>query len=395
MPGTPLLALGDNIGSLVEPFLSHVLLAWLAASLVLGVSVVVFYLFSLPLRRAERSTLFLNIIETGLKDGHSLEKTVIELSRLRGFSLGSKFHRLAAHIANGKSFGEALDLEPRFLPAQLAGTLKAGLKLGDVAKVLPACRRLMADAMSKTQAAEGYLLLLQSLLLPVLPAVLSALWVFVIPKFVEIARDMGIAPTGWSRLVIENATTLVLISSCLTSLAWCLVFCFMRGPHASSWKPAAWIRFSDTWIARIPWVWKRLQRDFTTLLAIFLDAGVPESEAIQMAASATGNQAFVGRAGKAVEGLRQGEKFALAARYLDDSGELQWRLANAAQGNGQFLRALEGWHEALDAQAYRLEQTASHLLTTVLVVINGVMVGLVVAALFGLLLAFIQEGLLW
>jgi type II secretory pathway component PulF len=395
---TPILALAiwpDGFGLAPYQVEVAIILSLVAIIIVLGLFLLLYRWFSMPLRRSERAYLFLDVIETGLAWGQSLERSIIGLAALRDRALGTKFHLLAAYIERGKKLGEALDLVPGFLPPQLVALLKVGLKLGDVPRVIPAGRRLMADATSKTQGGEGYLLVIQSFLLPVLPVALAMLTVFVVPKFVEIARDMGVQPTGLSWFILKHGNILVAMSTAVSVLALPMVFCYLAGPRSWSWSRSLTGGFVDHLLVRLPWVWKRLQRDFSTLLAILLDAGISESEAIAMAATATDNQVVIHRAQQITADLRQGRTLAQAARHLDQAGDLQWRLANAAQGRARFLDALRGWHEALDAQAYQLEQTASHLLTTALVIINGIMVGLVVTGVLGLLIAFIDEGVLW
>jgi general secretion pathway protein F len=366
-----------------------VYLAWmLGVAVMLGLLLLFYRLFSLPLRHSERSSIFLDVLETSLKHGQNLEQSLIGLSRLRDFSMGPKFHVLTAHLEAGKRLDQALDAVPGFLPAQLVAILKVGFKLGDVSKVLPAGRRLMSDAISRTQGAEGYLLLLQSFLLPVLPLILGLLMLTVLPKFKAIASDMGVNQDGWFLAVFDHGGFLLVLASILTLLMWFLVFCYLTGLRG-------WRGFGDGLAIRIPWIWKRLQRDFSSLLAILLDAGLPEPEAVLLAASATGSRSLDQRAHKAVQELRQGATLVRSIHHFDRQGELQWHLTNAVHAKGQFRRALEGWHEVLDAQAYRLEQATSHALTTALVLLNGGMVGVVVAAVFGLLLSFMNEGLLW
>ena len=66
-----------------------------------------------------------------------------------------------------------------------------------------------------------------------------------------------------------------------------------------------------------------------------------------------------------MERLREGVALTEAVQAIDDTGEFRWRLTNAAYGRGGFMAALSGWHEALDAKAYQLEQAASQVITTV------------------------------
>ena len=66
-------------------------------------------------------------------------------------------------------------------------------------------------------------------------------------------------------------------------------------------------------------------------------------------------------------------------------GEFHWRLTNATHAHGGFLNALRGWHEALDAKAFQQEEAATHVLTSGLVILNGLVVALIAISMFGML----------
>jgi type II secretory pathway component PulF len=138
-----------------------------------------------------------------------------------------------------------------------------------------------------------------------------------------------------------------------------------------------------------------LQRDFSAMLAVLLDAETPETEAVTLAAEATANRVWIRRAAKVRALLSRGVKLSEAISALDDSGELKWRLANALHRRGGFLRALTGWHEALDAKAFQLAQTAAQTTTTAVVLLNGVMVASVVLGVFVALIALLNAATLW
>src|SRR5436305_490110 len=78
-----------------------------------------YFLLTLPMRRAERARLFLDLVEQGLRDGRSPEQTIVGISESRDRSVGVRFHLLAAHIECGRRLGEALERVPRFLPPQV------------------------------------------------------------------------------------------------------------------------------------------------------------------------------------------------------------------------------------------------------------------------------------
>ncbi|MDB6021018.1 MAG: Type secretory pathway component PulF-like protein, partial [Pedosphaera sp.] len=118
-----------------------------------------YYFISLRLRWQERARFFLDVVETGLKEGRRLEDTIISLARSRDYAMGVYFHLLAAYLEKGLSLSEALEKVPRLLPPQISAMLRAGLQIGDLCKVLPACRKLSKDAVSQTRGAINYLVL--------------------------------------------------------------------------------------------------------------------------------------------------------------------------------------------------------------------------------------------
>jgi len=88
-------------------------------------------------------------------------------------------------------------------------------------------------------------------------------------------------------------------------------------------------------------------------------------------------------------------KLTEAVQAVDDAGEFRWRLTNACHAHGGFLKALAGWHEALDAKAFQQEQAAAHGVTTALVLLNGLFVALSSPRFFSVLVSIVNSGVLW
>jgi type II secretory pathway component PulF len=135
-----------------------------------------------------------------------------------------------------------------------------------------------------------------------------------------------------------------------------------------------------------------MQRNFSSMLALLLDAGVPEAKALRLAAGCAVNSQFRARAEQAAIELERGVKLTDAVGVFGNSNEFSWRLRNAAAPGRGFAAALAGWHEALAAKAFQQQQAASQLITTGFVILNGVMVGLVALGLFTLLIAILEEA---
>src|ERR1035441_2160885 len=192
----------------------------------------------------------------------------------------------------------------------------------------------------------------------------------VLPKFNEIGATFAGSNMTGVNFLLDHIALLLTIQFSLLLLLWLAGFIFIGGPRVAVWFPVL-----DKLYFHLPWRRKRMQRDFSTMLAILLDSGVPEPEAVALAADGTANTVFRERAARMVDSLRQGAKLTLAVQSMDDSGEFAWRLTNAVHGHTGFIQALAGWHESLDAKAFQEEQAAAHGITSALVLWSGLFVG--------------------
>ncbi len=362
-----------------------------------GASYVIYFLLTLPLRRNERARMFLDLLELGLREGHTPEAAVTRAAASRDRSLGVRFHLLAAHIEGGLRLSQALALVPRLLPPQVRAMLGTGERIGDIRKVLPACRLLLRDSVSYVRGALNYLILVAFAVSPAMVAVPFLLNVYVMPRFKEVFAGMleGESLPAFTRFVFGRDTTVMTIQIVVVAVVWLATLAYIGGPRLYGWIHYVVPDAQDWLLALLPWRRKRLQRDFSAMLAVLLDAEVPEAEAVSLAAQSTANSSFIRGAQQVCARLQQGIKLPEALRAFDSSRELQWRLSNALKGRGGFVRALTGWHEFLDAKAFQLEQSAAQVTTTVLVLVNGLIVASVMIAVFLVLIQLINGSCIW
>jgi type II secretory pathway component PulF len=386
----------DPVGTVVGFVLLLLLYAVLCLPLAGGVLYLFYFLLTLPMRRNERARLFLDLLELGFKDGRTPEAAIMGVSASRDPAMGVRFHLLAAHLETGLRIGDALGKVPRLLPPQIRAMLKAGERIGDVAKVLPACRQLLRDGVSQVRGALNYLVILTFCTTPFTVFVPVFIRVRILPMYQQVFAEMTEGPLpAFSRLVFASGHVFLAVQIAFLGLLWFALLAYVGGPRLRGWLRNRLPDATDWALSHIPWRRKRLQRDFSTMLSVLLDAEVPETEAVALAAESTGNNSIVHRAAKTRALLKDGIKLPDAIRAMDDSGELQWRLTNALHRRGGFLRALTGWHEALDARAFQLEQTAAQVASTSLVLLNGVIVAGIVIAVFLMFINLLNEAVLW
>ena len=374
-------------------------LFWYAVFILLpggAFSVVIHFLLSLPMRRRDRALFFLDLIETVLQRGQPLEPAILAAAENHDRAIGVRFYMVAAHIEGGARLGEALAKEPRFLPPQVNAILRAGEKLGDLNKVLPACREVLRIAPDTVRSTTHYMVAILLIFAPVACLLISLLSTFVVPKFKDVASGIGAPLWPLTIFVFQLNDSHVLVGfEMLVFFALLTVAAiYIGGPGFVRWFQFRSVPVVD-WIAwRIPWKQKKLQRTFSAMLAVLLDGGVPEAEAVRLAGESTANEICRRRAQRVIAALENGVKLDEAVRAFDDTGEFHWRLTNATHAHGGFLNALRGWHEALDAKAFQQEETATHVFTSGLVILNGVVVALIATAMFGILIAVLRGALL-
>jgi len=371
-------------------------LFWYAVFILLpggAVAVLMHFLLSLPMNRRDRALFFLDLLETVLQRGQPVEQAIVSAAENHDRAIGVGYFMVAAHIEGGAKLGEALEKVPAFLPPQVNAMLRTGEKLGDLKKVLPACREVLRVAPDTVRTTMHYMVAILLLFAPIACWLIILLSVFIIPQFKALAAGMNFQVWPLTVFVFEHTSWLVAFEMAVFAMLMLVAVIYIGGPGFVRWFQFRSVPVVD-WVAwHIPWKRKKLLRAFSAMLAVLLDGGVPEAVAVRLAGDCTANEICRHRAHRVIAALEKGVKLDEAVRAFDDSGEFHWRLTNATHAHGGFLNALRGWHEALDAKAFQQEETATHILTSGLVVMNGLVVALIATSMFGMLV-MILKGML-
>lgn len=384
-------AAGITLGDLLVMILCT--LAILVPGALLAVAA--YAVLALPQRRLSRARFFLDLLSTGLSRGKRPEETIVELSSDPDLPFGRSFTRSAALIQQGAPLVAVFNENPAFLPPAVNATLRAGVEMGDLQRVLPACDDMLRDGPAQSRHVLNYAILWLTAFAPTICAVIAVLQVFVLPKYRVIMEDLseGLPPMPeYPALEIANVLASVMaVASVIVLLGLIL---HAGGPRLVRWLQLGSPSVLDRLAMLVPWKRKRAIRDFTGLLSILLDAGLPEERALRLAAECCSNGVMRERVLRSAQELR-GVGLVDALIPLDSTGELRWRLTNVTRSGSSFTTALTGWREALDARAFQQEQASAHVITSLLVVLNGVTVGAVAVSLFGMLIHVVETAALW
>jgi len=364
-------------------------LFWLAMVVVFAFAA--YAVLAAPFRRRERALRLLAIWGAANRRRTNVEHAILELFGSDRFTFGTSFATLARRIRKGAGVVEALRRVSKLVPRQIVEILGIGLCLGDIEKVLPACRQVLEDSKSNARGALNYFVLTVGGTVFFAPAVFLFIVGYIVPQFAKMYAEMGAELPSSLRLFTHPAIQWWSLVASVVALF--LYVSYATGLRFFAFLPGRW--FGEGLAYLLPWRRARLLRDFASVLSVLLDAGAPEDEAVLLAAQGTANWIIMNNASVAVNRLQQGMTLAEALLCVDSRGELRWRIENAAHATGGFRRALEGWCRALDAEADRSAQATAHVVTTAAVICTGATAGLFAFAIVQCLVGLVYGMSPW
>lgn len=353
-----------------------------------------YYLVSLPLRRQERARILVDLLELQGAEQKDPASAIKELSKTQDPALGVRFHILAGYLESGMALSDALKRVPRLLPESIAGALQVGETLGDYRKVLPVCQTMLKDAAASVKNVTSNFIILLFIALPSL-SVLTMFTIILWPKFQQISQDYQTTSLPLFITTMGFLPKILILLSIIYGALYLGAILYVGGPRLRRWLEAGISPFTHSVLLYVPWYRKRLLRNFSLLLGILLDAGVPESEALSLAGQTTPNRAFKRQVKRCQLSLESGNSLETAIKTLDKTPELAWRLRVASQQKAGFRYALEGWWQWLHAKARQQEQSAAECFSISMVLINGLLTAILSIGVFHLLTSIIEQGTLW
>jgi hypothetical protein len=355
---------------------------------------VVAWLATLPARRRDRARQFLFLLELAQESGRSPESVLIEASLTLDRSLPARLHLLASHLMDGARLENALEQVPSLLPPEVQSMIQTGLTQGQLPAILPAARRAVEepDTPATNVGLVGQLIYL-------VPSLVFSAWMSVflahviLPKFRQIIADIL---EGDGAIRMPAAVEWVFDHSLGFSLfLFLLVGLLAVGLFGRTAGPRLRLLLLDRIRLRLPWHRLRAQRDFASMLAVQLDAGTPEIEAVRNAAAATGNAHIRDRAESVAGLLVAGTPLPEAIHPIDSHSAFTWRLRNGLQRPGAVTASIAGWIDTLHERARRMEVAAAQTFGIGLLVLNAAAVSCVVITLFSCLILITEKALLW
>lgn len=392
------------------------LLLWLPVPALAGVAVWValWWLVSRHARWFEEIELFLDTVEAGIADGLGVGNALAGLAEQHGRSVSPAWRRVVADLQAGRSLTDALDRNPKLLPAPIAGLLKTGEATGEWRAVLAGARQWLqrpkpgelsyyADPGGDASMPSARLspwtngMMFNTVLMALFGGAVT--WLLGATVFGTIAvsmQNLDVEPTAPLVLMRDWYPAVMAVQAVCAAGMVVLALACLGGPRLGLWLERLAPARARSWLQALPWRRRRAVRDFSVMLAALLDAGANEEAALRQAAAWTDSTGPL-RSGAeaAVAELRAGVWLPEALRHLDGDEELHWRTTLAVTRAGGFGEALRGWQESLEARAQQQEAVAGGVVLLWGELANGLLVALLAMTVFGVLAVMTDMTWLW
>ena len=286
---------------------------------------------------------------------------------------------MQGEIRAGQPLSDALRRYPREFPSLYANMVHAGEVSGQLAEVMTR----LADFMEKEQVRRSQILAALTypmVLISVAILAVTFLLTFVIPKLSGVFKDMGSA--------LPLPTVLLLGLSAFIGKFWWLILLVIAG---SVFGFRAWVatpggrRAFDAFRLRLPLfgpltlkiVSARLVRTLGTLLG----GGVPILEAMDISASAVGNQVAAESVTAARGGVRQGETLHEALEKSGVFPPVVRHMTAVGEETGRLPAMLIRTADTLDFEVDNTMRRLTSLVEPLVVLLMGGFVGFVVLSI--------------
>ncbi|MGH7823877.1 MAG: type II secretion system F family protein [Candidatus Binatia bacterium] len=305
------------------------------------------------------------------------------LSILGGLIEGEEFTKvmrtLVEAVRAGKSLGASMGEHPDVFPKLYVNMIRAG----EAGGILDAALRYLGEYLERSLALKEDIK--SALIYPVILAgaagvSLIVLFIYVIPRFALIFKDVGQALPWITRVVIN-------FSQALTDYGWLILLLFiaaliggsfyLRSPEArSDW---------DRLCLRV-WLLGDLVRKFETArfartLSALLKGGVPLLQALGTVQGVVGNRLLARAIGQVQVRVREGKGM---ARPLGESGlfpPLALNMIAVGEETGRLESMLAEVAEHYDQEVKRTTKRLTSLLEPALILGMGLIIGLVVVSM--------------
>lgn len=291
-------------------------------------------------------------------------------------------------VEGGASLSEAMSKFPKCFDHLYVKMINAG----EIGGVLDIILQRLAEFMEKSERLKRRIrgaMVYPIAVISIATVILSAIMIFIIPKFEEIFKDFGVALPALTMWLINTSRWFAgkvpgqSVPGVLIVLPAPIIFFFgyklirMTGPGKAV---TDWIFLHMPIFG--PLVRKSVIARFTRTLGTLVSAGVPILEAIKITKETSGNHVFEQALQKVHDSIREGEGFAQPLRESKTCDAIVVNMIDVGEETGELdamlMKIADNYDEEVDVAVASLVS----LLQPLMVVVLGVFVGTIVIAMF-------------
>ncbi|MFH1778461.1 MAG: type II secretion system F family protein [Candidatus Omnitrophota bacterium] len=326
-------------------------------------------------------TLFTRQLATLIGAGLPLVRSLYVLDRQeRGGVLKATIRGLAEQVEGGTSFSDALSKFPRNFSPLYINTIKAG----ETGGVLEVVLSRLAEFLEKTERLKMRIksaLIYPALVLSLALSVLTFLITFIVPRFMEIFKEMGIKPPFLTQLLINISDAVrqrwLLGLGVLFGLI--MAFKFAYG------LPTMRLVFDNIRL-RIPIMGPLIRKiaiaRFSRTLGTLLASGVPILQGLLVAKDTAGNEVIARSITEVHNSVREGETVAKPLLKIGIFPAMAVNMISVGEETGSLDQMLLKVGDVYDEE---VDVTVSGLMSLIepfLIMGMGLIVGFIVVAMF-------------
>lgn len=288
---------------------------------------------------------------------------------------------LVDDVSSGTPMSEAMAKHERVFDRLYSAMVRAGEAGGVLDKVLQRLadyRERIAEIRSKIVGAMIYPLVI----VIVAVSVVSAVVVFVIPRFQQIFESFDVELPGATRLLLNISDTAVSYWYLVFGLPALLLFL-----HGFLMRRGGGYRYAvHKLILRLPLLGSVLSRSliagFSRTFGTLLQAGVPHLDALGIVRDTSGNEVLVDGVESIRRTVREGEGIARPMEATGVFDDLVCNMVDVGEQTGELDHMLVRVADAYEKQVDRRIDAMFKVLEPALLILMAVFVGFIVVALF-------------
>jgi type IV pilus assembly protein PilC len=304
---------------------------------------------------------------------------------------------VAEEVEGGSSLSEAMAKYPKCFDHLYTKMVAAG----EVGGVLDVILQRLSEFMEKSERLKRRIkgaMVYPVVVVSIAAIILTAIMVFIIPKFEEIFTDFGVDLPGLTLWLIGTSRWFAgtmpgqaipgwIIALPSPLIAW-IVFKMIRKTNIGR-------AVTDTILLRLPVIGNLVRKTtiarFTRTLGTLVAAGVPILEAVKITKETSGNYVFEKALQKVYDSIREGESFAGPLRESKTCDAIVTNMIDVGEETGELdqmlMKIADNYDEEVDVAVASLVS----LLEPAMVVFLGGFVGLIVVAMFLPLVKMIES----